>query len=133
MTLFAKDDILLFHAMMLTAGADGRIDKKELATVESFLATIPGFQDKDFGSLVDAANQVIHRYGGMEESVKSLAEIESASKRVKCYVLATDVALSSGDLAAAEVRMLEAMREVLDIETELARRIHEVLALKYTQ
>ncbi len=34
------DDILLVHAMLLMAGADGAIDDEEIATVEAFANTL---------------------------------------------------------------------------------------------
>lgn len=35
------DDVLLVHAMLLMAGADGYIDDEEIATVEGFAMTLP--------------------------------------------------------------------------------------------
>ncbi len=129
-----NDDVLLLHAMLLMAGADGTLERRELATVEAFLSTLPEFQDKDFGALIEHANKVISRYGGdLEESVNSLREIESVAVRQKCFLLAADVAMSSGDVNEPEERMLALMQEVLDIDDAVADRILEVLALKYAQ
>lgn len=129
----SHDDVLLMHAMMLMASADGVVELPELATVEAFLTTLPEFHDKDFGSLVDQANQVIARYGSKEESVKSLGEIQSEAVRKKCFILAADLALSSGEVVEAEERLLETMQGILGIDDELATKILEVLALKYAQ
>jgi tellurite resistance protein len=127
------DDVLLLHAMLLMAAADGVVEYKELSTVESFFNTLPEFQDKDFGWMVDEANKVIARYGGLRESLESLSEIESESVRKKCFLIAADLAMSSGEIAEAEEQVLDEMQHVLGISDAEAERMLDVLALKYVQ
>ena len=129
----ATDDVLLLHAMLLMSAADGTIEHSELSNVETFFNTLPEFEGKDFGHLIEQSNKVIARHGGMKESVKSLADIKSDSTRKKAFVLAADIAMSSGDVDESEEQMLETMQRILNIEDELAQKILEVLALKYAQ
>ena len=63
--------------------------------------------------------------------VKALAEISSETVKKKTFVLAADIAMSSGEVDAAEEEMLEAMQRVLGIDDALANSIVQVLALKY--
>ncbi len=129
----ASDDVLLLHAMLLMSAADGQMEQSEIANVETFFSTLPEFEGKDFGHLIEQANKVIARYGGMKESVKSLAEIKSDATRRKAFVLAADIAMSSGDVDEAEEQMLETMQRILNIDDDLAQKVLEVLALKYAQ
>jgi thioredoxin-like negative regulator of GroEL len=46
-------------------------------------------------------------------------------------VLAADIAMSSGDVDAAEEQLLEAMQRILNVQDDLARKILEVLQIKY--
>ncbi len=127
----ASDDVLLLHGMMCMAGADGVIEAKEIATLEAFFNTLPEFEGKDFDELMGNAHKVLHRYDSVKDSAKALADIESEAVRKKLFVLAADIALSSGDIAEAEDEMLETMQRVMNIDDGTATKILEVLTLKY--
>jgi tellurite resistance protein len=60
-----------------------------------------------------------------------LNEIQSDAIRKKAFVLAVDIAMSSGDIDESEEEMLEAMKRILKIEDALADKIIEVISLKY--
>jgi uncharacterized tellurite resistance protein B-like protein len=127
----ASDDVLLLHGMMLMAGADGVIEGKEIATLEAFFNTLPEFQDKEFDDLMSDAHKVLARYDNLKDSVKALADIESEAVRTKLFVLAADIAMSSGDVDESEDELLEAMQRILNIEDSVATKILEVLTMKY--
>ncbi len=127
----ASDDVLLFHGMLLMAGADGVLEGPERATVEAMFDTLPEFGDKDFGELLTQANKVVARYGNLQESIKALAEIESPVIRTKCFILAADIAMSSGDVDEAEDKMLDAMQRLLNVDDDTAAKVLEVLSMKY--
>jgi uncharacterized tellurite resistance protein B-like protein len=129
----ATDDVLLLHGMLLMSAADGQIEQSEISNLQTFFSTLPEFEGKDFGRLIEQANKVIARYGSMKESVKSLSEIQSDAVRKKCFILAADIAMSSGDVDEAEEQMLEAMQRILNIDDDLAHKVLEVLALKYAR
>jgi uncharacterized tellurite resistance protein B-like protein len=129
----ATDDVLLLHGMLLMCSADGVMDAAEMATLEAFFNTLPEFDGKEFDDLLMHANKVVARYGNLKDSVKAVAEIESEAVRRKLYVLAADLAMSSGDVDESEDRMLEAFQRLLGIDDELATKIIEVLTIKYAQ
>jgi tellurite resistance protein len=60
-----------------------------------------------------------------------LNDIQSDAVRRKAFVLAVDIAMSSGDIDESEEEMLEAMKRILRIDDALADRIIEVISLKY--
>jgi tellurite resistance protein len=129
----ATDDVLLLHGMMLMAAADGVIEAKEMATVEAFFYTLPEFDNKDFDELIGEANKVVARFGTLRESVKALAEIESDAVKKKCFVLAADIAMSSGDVAEPEDQLLDAYQRLLGIDDATGTKVLEVLAMKYAK
>ena len=73
----------------------------------------------------------VAKYGNLKESVKGVAEIQSDAVRKKLFVLAADIAMSSGDVDESEDAMLEAFQRLLGIDDALATKIIEVLSLKY--
>lgn len=128
----ATDDVLLLHGMLLMAGADGSIEQAELSTVQAFYDTLPEFQGKKFDDLLAQANRIVAKHGGLKDSIKALGEIESPAVRRKCFVLAADIAMASGDIDDAEDKLLEAMQRLLGIDDAFAARVIEVLQTKYT-
>ena len=127
----ATDDVLLLHGMMLMCSADGVLDASEMCTLEAFFNTLPEFDGKEFDDLLEQANKVVARFGSLQESVKAVAEIQSEAVRKKLYVLAADLAMSSGDVDESEDRMLEAFQRLLGVDDAMATKIIEVLTLKY--
>lgn len=129
----ATDDVLLLHTMLLMASAEGYISEAEIETVEAFFATLPEFKDKQFRQVFEEANKLVARYGNLKESVKALSEIKSPAVRRKAYVLAADIALSSGEVDEAEDQMLDTMMRLLDIDDAFAQKVLEVLTVKYAK
>jgi len=127
------DDILLLHAMILMSAADGMLEAAEIATLEAFVNTLPEFKHADLGAQLTAAKKLSSKFKTTQEAVEALAEISSDAVRTKAFVLAADIALSSGDVDEAEEELLEAMQRVLKIDDALANKIVEVLALKYAK
>ncbi len=127
------DDILLLHAMVLMSSVDGDIEGAELATLEAFINTLPEFKDTNLNAQLAAARKLSAKYKTSKEAVGALAEISSDAVRKKTFVLAADIALSSGDVDEAEDELLEEMQRVLKIDDDLANKIVEVLALKYAK
>ena len=88
----------------------------------------------EFQKAIDASIKIAHKYNrDMKSSLVVLNEIESDAVRKKAYVLAVDIALSSGDIDEGEEEMLEAMQRILRIDDALASKIIEVIALKYVK
>lgn len=129
----ATDDTLLCAAMLLMAGADGSIDQGELASVGAFASTLPEFKERDFRKTADEALKTIKRYKTVHEAVNALTELSSPAIKKKCYILAADIALASGEVDEAEDKLLESMQKVLGVEQQLAEKIIEVLSLKYAR
>lgn len=125
------DDVLLIHGLLLMAGADGSIEAAEHATIQGFVDCLPEFHDKDIGDLISQGEKIIARSGGLKESVKALGDISSAAIKKKLYVLAVDLAMSSGDVDDKEDAMLETYQRLLGIDDKFAQECIEVMAIKY--
>ena len=95
--------------------------------------SIPEFEGKDFGTVYTEAAKILKRFPSLKDSVKALGELSSQTVKNKCYLLAADIAMASGDVDEAEDAMLEAMQRVLQVEDSLATKILEVLTLKYAR
>lgn len=129
----ASDDVLLLHGMLLMAGADGSIEQAELSMVQAFFDTLPELKDKSFDELLAQANRIIAKHGGLKESIAALGDIESPAIKKKCFVLAADIAMASGDVDEAEDKLLEAMQRLFGIDEAFAAKVIEVLQVKYAR
>ena len=127
----ASDDVLLLHSMMLMACADGVLEGAEAATLEAFVNTLPEFKGANFDEQFAQAKKLAGKFKELKDSVRALGDIQSESVRKKAFVLAADIALSSGDIDEGEEELLEAMQRVLGIDDALAQKVVEVLSLKY--
>ena len=131
------DDVLLLHSIMCMAAADGIIEDTEDEMIRNYANTLPEVRDMDgneFGKCFEASAKIAHKYNrDMKSSLQVLNEIQSDAVRKKAFVLAVDIAMSSGDVDENEEEMLEAMQRILKIDDDLARRCIEVIALKYVK
>ena len=127
----ASDDVLLLHGMLLMASADGVMEDGELDTVQGFFSTLPEFNGKDFGELIDQCNKVISKFGDLKESVKALNDLSNDKVKLKCYILAADIAMSSGDVDESEDRLLDSMQRMFNIDDATAEKVLWVLSQKY--
>jgi uncharacterized tellurite resistance protein B-like protein len=129
----ATDDVLLLHGMLLMAGADGQIEHKEIQSVQAYFFTLPEFQGKDFGELYNESVKIVKKYPTVRESVKALGEISSPVVKKKLFVVAADIAMSSGDVDESEDELLETMQRLLGVDDTFATRTLEVLGAKYAR
>ncbi len=129
----ASDDVLLLHAMMLMSSADGYMEGSEIATLEGFINTLPEFKDADFDKQMAEAKKLRAKFPSVQEAVKALADISSEAVRKKAFILAADIALSSGDVDEKEEELLEAMQRVMNIDDALANTAIQILAMKYAK
>jgi hypothetical protein len=125
------DDILLFHGMMLMIYGDGVMDANEQQTLISFLMTVPDFHGKDVNVLLEEGAKLVRRYPSVRESINALAELSNENLKKKCFVLAVDLALASGDVDKNEAEILEAMQRVMNIPDDFARATIGTLSTKY--
>jgi uncharacterized tellurite resistance protein B-like protein len=127
----AGDDVLLIHGMLLMAGADGSIEASEHATIQAFCDCLPEFKGKDIGDLISQGQKLVARAGGLKESVKAVGDLSTPVLKKKLYVLAVDLAMSSGDVDEKEDALLDSYQRLLDIDDKFANDCIEVMGAKY--
>jgi hypothetical protein len=116
MSLSAQD--ALIHVMVTTASSDAAISEAELERIQSLLARTPIFAGYDGARLEAVANQcidVINR-SGVEPALD--AAISAVPKRLQdtCYALAVEIAVVDLALPQEELRLLEMIRDRLEID-----------------
>lgn len=128
-----SDADLLFHAMYLTSVIDGTALNVELQVIEGLLTSLPEFGDTSIDKLVATSKAIALQYGGTIDSLIALTAIKSKSQRIKCFLLAAEVAYASGGIGKAEAALLRTMATVLGLDPTTTKPIIKVLGLKYAQ
>jgi uncharacterized tellurite resistance protein B-like protein len=125
------DDVLLLAGMIAMCAIDGDFQEEEQISVANFVSTLPEFRGKDIRALMRQAAQQLKSAGSAAGLMSKLAAIESPAVRSKLFVLAADLAMSSGDIDEAEEKLLADMQKALQMDDAIAKKVVEVLALKY--
>lgn len=124
---------LLFHAMYLMSVIDGQALEVELHVVEGLLTSLPEFADESIDEFVSTSQALGQQYGGTIDSLIALTAIKGKSQRIKCFLLAAEVAYASGGIGKAEAALLRTMAKVLRLDPATTKSIIKVLGFKYAQ
>jgi hypothetical protein len=105
--------------MVVTASSDEGISDAELNAIEELVLRSPVFEGFDVGRLVDVANQAVDATNteGLDGVLD--AAIAAIPKRLQdtAYALAVEVAVIDVQLPQVELRLLEMVRDRLDIDS----------------
>lgn len=130
--LKASDEALLIHAMMVMVSSDGVLDEHEAALLSAIAHTLPEFREPGkWEAKYEEAYKTAQQYKSLEESLQALADIKSENVRKKAFSLCVDLAFASGDVTQSEDQILEGMQRVMEISDDEAKRIIEVVMMKY--
>lgn len=127
------DEKLLLYGLLLMCAADGDIQAEELVLFRAFVQTLPDFRGRDVDQLLRKAQSRLKGMTNLEVAVAPLTEIRKPAIRTKLYVLATDLACASGSVEDTEEQLLVQMQRVLGIDDATARKIQEVMVMKYAR
>ncbi|QRK10505.1 tellurite resistance TerB family protein [Archangium violaceum] len=128
-----SDDVLLMLSMLLMSGADGYFDESEVGSVAAFVGQLPEFKGKELEELIAQASKLANKYSNFLDAVESLRELSSDTVKRKAFVLAADLAMSSGEVDEAEDELLTRMQRILGVDDFTAQKVLEVLAMKYAR
>ena len=117
MSLSAQD--ALVHLMVLTASSDAGVSDRELGLIGSLISRSPVFDGYAADRLAGAANTCVDRINGTDglEGVLDAA-VAALPPRLQdtAYALAVEVAVVDLQLPQEELRLLEMIRDRLQID-----------------
>jgi tellurite resistance protein len=124
----------LIYTMVLVSAADGEMSDAELATIGEIVRTLPAFRDFDYDNLTRVAEdcaELLAADDGLETVLGIIARGLTERSRETAYVLACDVA--AADLVAdqEELRLLEMLRNHLDIDRLAAAAIERAARARH--
>ena len=124
----------VIYAMVVTAASDGDMNRCEMRTIGRVVRSFSLFADFDEEDLVEVAEGC----GGLMAQDEGLRKVLAAIRRAlpthlyeTAYAAAVDVATADESLNLPELRVLDLMREALDISDDGAQAIEHAARARH--
>ena len=108
----------LIHVMITTASSDAAISQQELERIQLLLSRTPIFAGYDGGGLEKVANACVDTINASGVEAALDAAVAALPKRLQdtAYALAVEIAVVDLRLPQEELRLLEMLRDRLEID-----------------
>src|SRR5215831_127788 len=113
----------LIYTMVLVSAADTDMTDAELQIIGDIVNHLPVFRGYDRKRLtkdLKECAQLLSRDDGLEQTLKGIKTALPQKLRETGYAVACDVAAADGEASQEELRVLELMRDHLDIDRLVA-------------
>ncbi|HYB10391.1 MAG TPA: tellurite resistance TerB family protein [Alphaproteobacteria bacterium] len=124
----------LIYAMVLTAAADQDMTDAEMRTIGEIINFLPVFKDFDSNRLPTVARacaELLTRDDGLDKALGEIKRTLPSPLRETAYALACDVAASNGIASQETLRLLELLRDGLNIDQLAAAAIERGSRVRY--
>jgi tellurite resistance protein len=116
----------LIYTMVVVSAADSDMPEAELRIIGDIVGDLPIFSDFDKSELsriLQDCTELIGRENGLEQILKVIKSALPAKLRETAYAIACDLVASDGEASQEELRVLELLRDRLNIEPLIAAAI----------
>ena len=116
----------LIYTMVVVSAADSDMPEAELRIIGDIVGDLPIFGDFDKSELsriLQDCAELIGRENGLEQILKVIKSALPAKLRETAYAIACDLVASDGEASQEELRVLELLRDRLNIEPLIAAAI----------
>jgi tellurite resistance protein len=126
----------LIFVMVTMSASDSGIGDDELRTIGRIVETLPVFQGVDRDAMVAAAQDCVSMLepeDGLDAVLGLVKQALSPALRETAYALACEVAVADGKLEQEELRLLEMIRDELEVDRLAAAGIERGVRARYTK
>jgi len=116
----------LICTMVMVSAADRDITDSELAMIGDIVGHLPvfrSFRRDGLQAVLNECTKLLGRENGLDEAFSAIKKALPAKLRETAYAVACDVAAADGEASQEELRVLELMRDRLDIDRLIASGI----------
>jgi len=109
----------LIYTMVMVSAADSEMTDAEIMAIGEEVQRLPIFRDYDIALLPQAAAACAEFLNSEDGLDKLLAEVKTGLPKKlheTAYALACDVAVADGKLSQEELRLLQLLRNVLELD-----------------
>ena len=124
----------VIYLMVLTSASDGAIKDEELRTIGRVVRSFPMFSDGDEQRLVETAGacgELMASEGGLHKVLEAAATALPDHLGETAYAAVVDVVTADENLDMTEIRVLELIRNALDIPDDGAAAIEHAARARH--
>jgi tellurite resistance protein len=124
----------LIYTMVLASAADRNMSDAELRTMGEIVSYLPVFRDFDRDRLPRVARacaELLLSDNGLDTALTSIKKQLSPDLRETAYALACDVVAADGKVSQETLRLLELVRERLEIDDLIAAAIERAARARH--
>ena len=126
----------LIYTMVLAAAADREMTDGELRAIEEMIVFLPAFRGFDISSIAGIASDVTDLLGkenGLDIAFRRIKAALGSSRLRECaYALACDIVAADGVASQEELRLLELLRQEVEIGRLAAAAIERGARARFT-
>lgn len=120
------EHVALIYTMVIMSAADSDMADVELGIIGQVVRTLPAFDGFDADQLPKTAEdcaELIGTDGGLDTIIALVKQALPGRLRETAYALACDIAAADGKVSDEEIRLLEMIRDGLEIDRLVAAAI----------
>ncbi len=124
----------LVYTMVLVSAAEGRMSDREVGMMTRMVRHLPIFTDFDpdrISAVGEDCAELLNKEEGIGIALARIARALPPRLRETAYVLACDVAAADQKVEEAELRLLELLRDRLNIDPLVAAAIERAARARY--
>ncbi len=124
----------LIYIMVVMSAADSDMTDAELIVIRDIVATLPIFKDFDAANLTKAANECVEMlagYNGLDAVLEASYKAIPTRLRETAYAIAVEVAAVDLHAAQEELRLLQMIRHILQLDRLITAGIERGARARY--
>lgn len=124
----------LLYTMVMMSAADSEMSDPEIARIGEIVRQLPVFRGFDTDQMFDVAQECAELLAQDDGLDKALAQIGNALPdhlRETAYLVACDIAIADQKAEQEELRLLEMLRDTLDLDRLNAAAIERATRARY--
>lgn len=124
----------LIYLMVMTSASDGVISQRELRAIGRVVRSFPLFDEGDEANLVQTAEecgQLMSSEGGLHKVLEAAKGALPAHLGETAYAAVVDIVTADEEMDLAEIRVLDLVRQTLNISDEGAAAIEHAARARH--
>jgi tellurite resistance protein len=124
----------LIYTMVIVSAADSDMPDAELRIIGDIVQDLPifdGFDQRELPRILNDCTELMARENGFEQTLKAIKTALPAKLRETAYVIACDLVAVDGAASEEELRILELIRDRLNIDRLIAAAIERAARARF--
>lgn len=124
----------LIYLMVMVSASDRQMTDPELSRIGAIVRTLPAFRGFDQARTLEVARdcqQWLQREDGFQEILAAAAEAIPQAAHDTAYALAVDIAVADLQVEPEEVRMLQILRERLNVDRATVSAVERAAKVRH--